>query len=89
LTIVVLRTVPRPYPDELRGTALGWALGIGRIGAVSAPQIGGWLLAAGLGAGSNFVLFAVSALAASLLLTVIWYRHAAPAETARALVLAH
>jgi len=56
---------------------------------VSAPQIGGWLLAAGFGAGSNFVLFAVSALTASLLLTVIWRRHGAPAETSRALVLAH
>jgi AAHS family benzoate transporter-like MFS transporter len=56
---------------------------------VSAPQIGGWLLAAGLGAGSNFVLFAVSALAASLLLTVIWRRPANQIETSSALVLAH
>jgi len=86
---LIIAAVASHYPDELRGTALGWALGIGRIGAVSAPQIGGWLLAAGLGAGSNFVLFAVSALTASLLLTVIWRRHGAPAETSRALVLAH
>ena len=86
---LIIAAVASHYPDELRGTALGWALGVGRIGAVSAPQIGGWLLAAGLGAGSNFVLFAVSALVASLLLTVIWRRHAAPAETSRALVLAH
>jgi len=86
---LIIAAVASHYPDELRGTALGWALGVGRIGAVSAPQIGGWLLAAGLGAGSNFVLFAVSALAAALLLTVIWRRHAAPADTSRALVLAH
>ena len=63
-----------PLPGHLRGTALGWALGTGRIGAVAAPQIGGRLLAAGLGANSNFVLFAVSALVASLLLTVVWRR---------------
>ena len=86
---LIIAAVASHYTDELRGTALGWALGIGRIGAVSAPQIGGWLLAAGFGAGSNFVLFAVSALTASLLLTVIWRRHGAPAETSRALVLAH
>ena len=86
---LIIAAVASHYPDELRGTALGWALGVGRIGAVSAPQIGGWLLAAGLGAGSNFVLFAVSALAAALLLTVIWRRHAVPADTSRALVLAH
>ncbi len=67
---LIIAAVASHYPDELRGTALGWALGVGRIGAVSAPQIGGWLLAAGLGAGSNFVLFAVSALFAALLLTV-------------------
>jgi MFS transporter, AAHS family, benzoate transport protein len=77
------------YPGELRGTALGWALGMGRLGAVCAPQIGGWLLAAGLGARSNFVLFAVSALAASLLLTVVWRQSTAPVETSRAAVFAH
>jgi len=34
-------------------------------------------------------LFAVSALSAALLLTVIWRKQVAPAETSRALVLAH
>lgn len=72
---LIIAAVASHYPDQLRGTALGWALGVGRIGAVAAPQIGGWLLAAGLGAGSNFVLFGVSALVAALLLTVIT-RHA-------------
>lgn len=68
---LIIAAVASHYPDQLRGTALGWTLGVGRIGAVAAPQIGGWLLAAGLGAGSNFVLFGVSAIVAALLLTVI------------------
>ena len=68
---LIIAAVASYYPDQLRGTAFGWALGVGRVGAVAAPQIGGWLLAAGLGADSNFILFGVSALIASLLLTVI------------------
>lgn len=65
---LIIAAVASHYPDQLRGTALGWTLGVGRIGAVAAPQLGGWLLAAGLGAGSNFVLFGLSALIAALLL---------------------
>ncbi|MEE6164841.1 MULTISPECIES: MFS transporter [unclassified Mycolicibacterium] len=68
---LIIAAVASHYPDQLRGTALGWTLGVGRIGAVAAPQIGGWLLAAGLGASSNFVLFGVGAIVAALLLTVI------------------
>ncbi len=76
---LIIAAVASYYPDYLRGgTALGWALGVGRIGAVAAPQIGGWLLAAGLGADSNFILFGVSALVAALLLTVIWRRFPSP-----------
>lgn len=69
---LIIAAVASYYPDYLRGTALGWVLGVGRVGAVAAPQIGGLLLAAGLGADSNFILFGVSALVAALLLTVIW-----------------
>lgn len=83
---LIIAAVASYYPDHLRGTALGWALGVGRIGAVAAPQIGGWLLAAGFGANSNFLLFGVSALASSLLLTIIWKsfspRHEAPRPVA-------
>ncbi|MFD6056624.1 MFS transporter [Rhodococcus wratislaviensis] len=75
---LIIAAVASYYPDYFRGTALGWALGVGRVGAVAAPQIGGWLLAAGLGADSNFILFGVSALVAALLLTVIWRRFPSP-----------
>ncbi len=86
---LIIAAVASYYPDHLRGTALGWALGVGRIGAVAAPQIGGWLLAAGLGANSNFILFAVSALIASLLLTVVWKRFPVSDDAPRGPVLAH
>jgi AAHS family benzoate transporter-like MFS transporter len=86
---LIIAAVASHYPDELRGTALGWALGVGRIGAVIAPQLGGWLLAAGLGADSNFILFGAAALVASLLLTVIARHRTTSADTPCALVLAH
>lgn len=38
--ILIIAAVTQYYPHRLRGTALGWALGVGRIGAVVAPQLG-------------------------------------------------
>lgn len=86
---LIIAAVASYYPDHLRGTALGWALGVGRIGAVAAPQVGGWLLAAGLGADSNFILFGISALVSSLLLTVIWKKFPTSHDAARVPVMAH
>jgi AAHS family 4-hydroxybenzoate transporter-like MFS transporter len=33
------------YPTRIRSTGVGWALGIGRIGSILGPVVGGWLLA--------------------------------------------
>ncbi|WP_449372690.1 hypothetical protein [Arthrobacter psychrolactophilus] len=68
---LIIAAVATRYPSHLRGTALGWALGVGRIGAVAAPQAGGFLLAAGLGVNSNFLAFAGAAAIAAILLWVI------------------
>jgi AAHS family benzoate transporter-like MFS transporter len=67
---LIIAAVANHYPPALRGTSLGFALGVGRIGAVLAPQVGGWLLAANLGVGSNFLAFAVAAGVAAVLLLV-------------------
>jgi AAHS family 4-hydroxybenzoate transporter-like MFS transporter len=32
------------YPTRIRSTGVGWALGIGRIGSIVGPMVGGWLL---------------------------------------------
>lgn len=68
---LIIAAVASHYPAHLRGTALGWALGVGRIGAVAAPQVGGLLLAAGLGVNSNFLAFAGAAAVAAILLGAI------------------
>jgi AAHS family 4-hydroxybenzoate transporter-like MFS transporter len=36
------------YPARMRASGLGWALGIGRLGGIAGPALGGYLLAAGL-----------------------------------------
>jgi AAHS family 4-hydroxybenzoate transporter-like MFS transporter len=36
------------YPDEIRSTGVGWALGIGRLGGIFSPLIVGAALADGL-----------------------------------------
>jgi AAHS family benzoate transporter-like MFS transporter len=68
---LVIAAVASHYPGHLRGTALGWALGVGRVGAVAAPQVGGLLLAAGLGVNSNFLAFAGAAAVAAILLAAV------------------
>jgi MFS transporter, AAHS family, 3-hydroxyphenylpropionic acid transporter len=38
---------PGIYPVQLRATGLGWAIGIGRIGAIVGPALAGFILAGG------------------------------------------
>lgn len=44
------------YPDAVRATGIGWAFGIGRIGAFTGPLLGGWAL------GQHWPLVAIFAL---------------------------
>jgi MFS transporter, AAHS family, 4-hydroxybenzoate transporter len=59
------------YPARMRTTGLGWALGIGRLGGIAAPVLGGYLLALGFPPTQIFLaacLFALIAAAATALL---------------------
>lgn len=68
---LIIAAVSNHYPGYLRGTALGWALGVGRLGAVTAPLVAGFLLNNGYGAGSLFVAFGIAAMAAAVLQVII------------------
>jgi AAHS family benzoate transporter-like MFS transporter len=59
------------HPAAIRATALGWALGVGRAGAIVGPLFGGWVLASGIGFEWNFYGFAVPALAGALLIALV------------------
>jgi len=52
------------YPTAIRSTGLGWALGIGRVGSILGPILGGVLLSYGGGARRVFWAAAVPALIA-------------------------
>ncbi|MBZ8176632.1 MFS transporter [Corynebacterium poyangense] len=69
--ILIIAAIANGYPGSLRGTALGWALGTGRIGAVVAPQLAGLFLGWGFGVNSNFILFGFSALLSSFLMFLV------------------
>ncbi|MCU1604441.1 MAG: major facilitator superfamily 1 [Modestobacter sp.] len=62
------------HPAQIRATALGWAAGVGRVGAIAGPLIGGALLSAGIAFPWGFYVFAVvGALGAlALAFTRVW-----------------
>jgi MFS transporter, AAHS family, 4-hydroxybenzoate transporter len=66
-------TCGKLYPARMRTSGLGWALGIGRLGGIAAPVLGGWLLSLGLPPRQIFLsacLFAAIAAVATALLAL-------------------
>ena len=57
------------YPPQVRGTALGMSAGVGRIGAISGPLMGGALLTAGIAYPWGFFAFAAAGLLGGLAAT--------------------
>ena len=73
------------YPARMRTSAIGWALGIGRLGGIAAAPLGGYLLAAGLKPTHVLLsacIFAAIAAAATAALAVSGRRIAAPSVVA-------
>ncbi|MED2942082.1 aromatic acid/H+ symport family MFS transporter [Bacillus swezeyi] len=75
------------YPKEIRATGIGWALGIGRIGAIIAPSLFALILASGIDPKQSFMIFAVPSLFAALGILLVQENHAKfdfiPAEKRR------
>jgi AAHS family benzoate transporter-like MFS transporter len=63
--------VSQYYPLSMRSSGIGWALGIGRFGAVIGPTMGGFLLAMNLSLSMNFFVFAVPGLIASAAMALV------------------
>jgi MFS transporter, AAHS family, 4-hydroxybenzoate transporter len=59
------------YPRASRATGAGWALGVGRVGAIAGPLVGGGLLALGWRPQAVFVAIAVSVLATTALMALL------------------
>lgn len=69
--VLVYAFVGHLYPPEIRGTALGAAAGIGRVGAIVGPSLGGALVTAGIAYPWGFYAFAVAALLAVVALATV------------------
>jgi MFS transporter, AAHS family, 4-hydroxybenzoate transporter len=54
------------YPTSVRATGVGWALGIGRIGSIVGPLVGGMLMTMKWSTASLFMAAAAAALCAAL-----------------------
>ena len=59
------------YPGAVRATGIGWTLGVGRLGGVLGPFVGGLVLASSLGLNWNFYLFGAIALVGALIVTFV------------------
>ncbi|WP_233888015.1 MFS transporter [Paraburkholderia flagellata] len=64
-TMLLGAYITRYYPPRIRATGIGWALGIGRFGAIAGPLIGGALAQADAPLPWNFYAFAGTGLAAA------------------------
>ncbi|CAM2191740.1 MFS transporter, AAHS family, 4-hydroxybenzoate transporter [Paraburkholderia kururiensis] len=59
------------YPTTLRSTGIGWSLGIGRVGSVIGPLVGGQLIALNWSNAALFHAAAVPVLCSALLVVVL------------------
>ena len=62
----------KAYPTSIRSTGIGWAIGLGRLGAVVGPAVAGYLIAAGLDMSANYFIFAVPMVVGGL---IAWRLH--------------
>ncbi|MEU2747486.1 aromatic acid/H+ symport family MFS transporter [Streptomyces collinus] len=86
----VLAYVSKYYPVRMGATAMGWALGFGRIGSMLAPPLLGLIIGAGLAYQWNFYALAVPGLIGAALIGLVPRApgDAAPVEHATADVTA-
>jgi MFS transporter, AAHS family, 4-hydroxybenzoate transporter len=71
------------YPTAIRSTGVGWALGIGRIGSIVGPMLGGLMLTLRWGPREIFLAGAIPALcAAAATLLSLWRQRNLPAARA-------
>lgn len=81
--ILLYASVAQLYNLSVRSTGLGWASGVGRIGAIVGPTFGGVLLARELPLEQNFLLFAIPAAVSALAMLVFALANGRARDTAR------
>jgi MFS transporter, AAHS family, 4-hydroxybenzoate transporter len=61
----------RIYPPAIRSTGAGWALGLGRVGTIGGPLLGGVLLGLGFRAQGIFVTAAIPVFVVTVLMAIL------------------
>ena len=69
--VLVYAWVTQVFPARLRATALGFAAGVGRVGAITGPAVTGGLVAAGIAYPWGFYVFAAAGALAVLALVAV------------------
>jgi AAHS family 4-hydroxybenzoate transporter-like MFS transporter len=59
------------YPPAIRSTGTGWALGVGRLGTIAGPLLGGLLLGLGFPTHRIFAMASIPAFGATLLMAIL------------------
>jgi AAHS family 4-hydroxybenzoate transporter-like MFS transporter len=77
------------YPTYIRATGVGWALGIGRIGSIVGPVLGGMMLSAQWDRQSLFIAAAIPAFVAAASALVLGFTRSGASATAAAPALSH
>jgi len=68
------------YPVAMRSTGLGWALGVGRVGSIVGPTVGGLMLATGLDAKHVYLVCIVPALVGAASVALLRGRASRPPQ---------
>jgi MFS family permease len=62
---------PQLYPATIRATGMGWAIGMGRLGAIVSPTMAGFLIDGGWQTSHLYYVFAVPLVAAMVTVRAI------------------
>ena len=65
------------YPIQIRSTGVGWTTGVGRLGAVVGPMLGGYLLMLNLPIQHNFVVYAIAGVLCIFAILLVKEKHSA------------
>lgn len=72
--IVLFGRVATHFAPDIRATTIGFTSGIGRLGAICGPLVGGYLAQAGVSFAVNFQIFAAAALLAAVATVLVTNR---------------
>jgi len=71
------------YPIYMRSTGIGWSMGIGRVGSIVGPTVGGALVAFGLERGQLFLVAAIPAFIAGVIVFIMSFHAPSMDESSR------